>query len=65
MNNTTVINPFNNNKINATIVNTQHRQIMATIIDRILKFEPTIEKPIVANYTFCIVIFFSRINSFG
>ena len=39
MNNTTVINPFNNNKINATIVNTQHRQIMTTITDRTLKFD--------------------------
>ena len=43
MNNTTVINPFNNGKSNATIVNTQHRQIMTTIIDRILKFEPTLK----------------------
>ena len=37
---------------------------MTTIKDRIFKFEPIIEKPIVANHTFFTDITFSRINSF-
>ena len=63
MNNTTIINPFHSNNSNIANIKTQHRQIMTTITDRILKFEPIIKKPIVANYKFLTVITFSRINS--
>ena len=39
MDNTTVINTFNSDKSNMTYIKTQHRQIIATIGYRILKFE--------------------------
>ena len=43
---------------------TQHRQIMATITHKILKFKPMIKKPVTTNNTFFIATTFSNINSF-
>ena len=61
--NNTIINTFN--KYNSRIANTdtQHRQVMTIVINRIFKFESMIKKPIVASYTFFAVITF-KINSF-
>ena len=39
MNNTTIINLFNIDNSNITNIKAQHRQVMTTIRDRILKFE--------------------------
>ena len=39
MNNTTIINPFNIDNSNITNIKAQHRQIMTTTRDKILKFE--------------------------
>ena len=64
MNNTTITNLFNSDNSNFANVKTQHRQIITTITDRILKFEPMIKKRTVANYTLFTVITFSRINFF-
>ena len=51
--------------INIDKIKIQHRQIIATITDRILKFEAMIKKPLVTNYTFFTDISFSRISSFA
>ena len=48
MNNTAIIKPFDSDNSNIANIKTQ---IMTTITDRILKFEPMIKKPIIANYT--------------
>ena len=64
MNTTTTINTFDSDNNNITNNKTQHRQIMTTIADRILKFEPMIKNPIVANYTFFTINTLSWINSF-
>ena len=45
-------------------IKTHHRQIMATITHKILKFKPMIKKPATTNNTFFIAITFSNINSF-
>ena len=63
-NNTTMINPFNNNNRKIANNKTQHCQIMTTITNRILKLKSMIRKSIVADNTFFTVITFSRINSF-
>ena len=55
MNNTTV-NTLNSDNSNIAKIKTQHRQIMATITNGILKFEPMIKIPIVANYTFLLLL---------
>ena len=65
MNNTTRINIFNSDNSNIAYINTQHRKNMATIANRILKFESMIKKPIVANHTFFSVITFGKMNSFA
>ena len=65
MNNATIINFFNSDNNNIANIKTQHGQIIANTIDRILKFEPMIKKPIAANYKLFTVITFRRINSFA
>ena len=52
MNNITIINTFNSANSNVTNIKTQHCSIMGTITKGILKFEPMIKIPIVANYAF-------------
>ena len=52
MSNTTIINTFYRDNSNITKIKTQHRQIMASIINRIVKFKPMIKRAIVTNYTF-------------
>ena len=47
MNNTTIINTFNNDNSNIIGINPKHCQIMTTVTDRIQKFKPMIKKPIV------------------
>ena len=64
MNNATIINTFNSDNINMPKIKIQHRQIMTTITNRILKFEPILKIPIVACKTFYTVITFSNIDSF-
>ena len=66
MNNTAIINFFNSDISNSNVayIKMQNCQIMATIAYRILKFESTIKKPIVANHAFFTSITFSRISSF-
>ena len=65
MNNTTVINTFNeDDNSNIAYIKTQYRQIMGTITCRILKFETMIKKPIPTNHTFLNVITFRNINYF-
>ena len=48
---------------NIALIQTQHREIVKTIVNRILKFKVLIKKPIVTNYAFCTVITFSKTNS--
>ena len=43
MNNSRIANNFKNENSNIIHIKTQHRQIMATIAYRILKFEPMIK----------------------
>ena len=43
MNNSRIANNFKNENSNIIYIKTQHRQIMATIAYRILKFEPMIK----------------------
>ena len=61
MNNKTITNTFNTDNGNMANIKTQHRQIMTTITNKILKCKPIIKKPIVANYTFYTVITSSNI----
>ena len=63
MNNTTVINIFNSDNINIAYIKAQNRQIMTTITNIILKFEPMTKKPLVTNHAFFTSITFSRIDS--
>ena len=65
MNNTTIVNIFNNDNSNYAYIKTQHYQIMAIIAYRIFKLEFMIKKPSVANHTFFNSITFSRINPFA
>ena len=63
MNNTKIINTSNRDNSNIAYIKTHHRQIIAAITYRILKFEPMITKPIVANQKLFAVVTFSNINS--
>ena len=65
MNNTVIINTFDSDNSNIAYIKTQHRQTMATIAYRILKFEPMIKKSIVANQTFFTANTFSNDNYFA
>ena len=58
MNNTTILNTFDSDNSNVAYIKTQHRQIMATITYKILKFEPMIKKAIVPNCTFLTVFYY-------
>ena len=58
-------NTLTNDNSNIAFIKTQHHQIMAPIIYKILKFEPLIKKLTVTNHTFFAVVTFSRINSFA
>ena len=62
MNNTTIINTFKIDISNIAKSKTQPCQIMATITNRILKFEPIIKILIVTNYALFTIISFSKIN---
>ena len=63
MSNTMIINMFYIDNKNMTCIKTQNCQIMTTIAYRILKFETTIKKPIVANHTFFTSITVNGISS--
>ena len=63
MNNTTTNDAFNCDNRNIALIKTQHCQIMTTITNRILIFEPMIKKSIVEFYTFFTVITSRRIDS--
>ena len=65
MNNKTIINIFNSDNSNIAYIKTQNCQIFITIAYRILKFEPMIKTPILANYEFYVIATFSRNNSFA
>ena len=65
MNNTTIINIFNSGDTNITYNKAQHGQIMATIVYKILKFEPMIKKSMVENHALFAIVTFSKINSFA
>ena len=52
MNNSTIINTFNNDNRNIGNIKTQYRQIMTTNTNRVSKFKPMIKKPIVAGTAF-------------
>ena len=60
-----IINILNSDNSNITNIKTQHCQIMTTIANIILKFEPMTKKPIVENHTFFTVITLITINSFA
>ena len=64
MNNTTIINTFNGNNSNAANFKLQHRQIMTTIANKILKFKPMTKIPIVTSHNYFAIITFSRVHSF-
>ena len=63
--NNTIINTLNCDDNNITRISTEHFEIMTNITNRILKFKPTIKKPIVEIYTFFTIITFSKFNSFA
>ena len=63
-NTTTTISTFHGDNSDITHIKAQYCQIMTMITKGILKFEPVIKIPIVANYAFFTVITFSNINSF-
>ena len=63
-NNARIINIFSNDNSNVANIKTQYHQIMTTIENGILKFEPMINKSIVANYTCFTVFTFNNNNSF-
>ena len=65
VNNATIINTINSNNSNIAKIKTQHHEIMPTVANGILKFEPIIKKPIVTSYKFLNVITFSNIISFA
>ena len=52
MTNTTMINNFNSENGNIAYIKSQNCQIMANITNIILKFKPTIKRPIMGNHTF-------------
>ena len=64
INNTKIVNTFNNDNSNIANIETQRQQIITTITEKFLKFRLMIKIPIVANYTFLTVITFSQSNSF-
>ena len=64
MNNKTIVNTFNSYNSNISKTKAQYQQIMTTITNGILKFEPMIKIPMMTNHTFFTVITFSYINSF-
>ena len=61
VNNTTIIDTFNSDNSNITKTNARLSQLMTTIANKILKFEPTINLSKKANYLFFTVITFSNI----
>ena len=58
INNSTIINTFNSDNSNIANINTQRRQSMTTITNKISKFTPIIKKPLVAGNTFFTVILY-------
>ena len=64
MNNTAIYNTLNSDNSNIANIKAQHQQIMTTIKNRFLKFEPMIKIPILSENTFFTVITFSNSNSF-
>ena len=64
MNNTAIINTFNSDNSNIASIKTQHQQILTTITNGFVKFEPMIKMSIVIDNTFFTVIHFSNIISF-
>ena len=65
MNNTTIINIFNNDNSNIAYIKIQNCQVIVTITYRILKFETMIKKTTVTNRAFFTSITFNKINSFA
>ena len=70
MNNTMIINIFNNDNSSIPYIKTSHSQIMATIAYIALKyialkFESMIKNPKLTNHTFFAVVIFSKIISFN
>ena len=69
MNNIRITNIFNSGNSSIAYIKAQYDGksclLMATIAYKVLKFEPIIKKPIVANHTFFTAITFQRINSFA
>ena len=63
MTNATIINTFNSDSSNIANIKTKYCQIMTTITNRILKFNPMIKKPIAVDNKLLTVITFSRFNS--
>ena len=57
MHNTMILNCFNSDNINITMIKRQHCHIMKNITNRMLKFKPIIKKPEVICHTFFTVIF--------
>ena len=55
VNNATIINTINSNNNNIAKKKTQHHEIMPTVANGILKFEPIIKKPIVTSYEFLLL----------
>ena len=56
VNKTTITNTFNSDNSNIAKIKTQHRQIMTTVTNGLLKFKFMIKRPVMANYTFFFVI---------
>ena len=67
MNNTVGINSFNSININSNIdhIKAQHPQMMTTMTNEILKFEPVIKKAMTGSHILFAVVDFNRINSFA
>ena len=63
MNNTAIINTFNNNS-NSGHQKIQNQKIIATIANRFLKFKSMIKIPIMADNTFFTNIIFRNIKSY-
>ena len=63
MNNTAIINVFNNNS-NSGHQKIQNQKIIATITNRFLKFKSMIKIPIMADNTFFTNIIFRNIKSY-
>ena len=65
MNNTTIINIFNDDNSYVDNIKTQHCQNMAIITKKIKKFKLMIKMPVVTIHTFFTNIPFSKINFFA